>query len=232
MDAISDLMKIAQGKIGSEPSESKPLDPAIVGLINDIFIFFYSVCRGFEKQYSDQKRLNIEKTQWMKAFIHEGIRSKAQVEQGIIRTRRETPIYTPTIGQFLDWCTPSLNALGVPTTDQAYDEACKNSHPSADKNWSHKLVAHAAKLTGSYLLSTSARSVSYPVFQRNYEISIRDWRGGKKIDEIKPPIALEKIKDPVQNAESRRKSLYEAYVKLGRLDLAAKYVDGEEISEI
>ncbi len=228
MDSIRDLMNAAQGKIAQENKKpDEPLNPAIVELVNQLFTFFYSICRGFEKQYQDPKRLNMEKTQWMRAFHDEKILSRDQVEHGIKRTRRESPINTPTIGQFLDWCTPSNEALGVPTVDRAYDEACKNSHPTAEKVWSHKLVAHAAKLTGSYLLSTSARSVSYPVFQRNYEISIRDWRAGKPIDEIKPPIALEKINNPVKNEESRRKAMCEAYMALGRDDLAAKYCDRE-----
>lgn len=207
---------------------SEPLSPAIAELVNQLFTFFYSICRGFDKQYHDPKRLNMEKTQWMKAFQDEKILSREQIEHAIKRTRRESPIYTPTIGQFLDWCTPSNDALGIPSLDCAYGEACKNSHPSSDKVWSHKLVQHAWRLTGSYMLSTSARSVSYPVFQRNYEIAVRDWKAGKAIEEINPPLALE-MSHGVQTAESRRKAIYESYMLLGRDDLAAKSLRGEEI---
>ncbi len=242
MEDIGDLMQKAELKIKQAgEQQQKPLDNAIVELVNQLFAFFYSICRGFEKQYHDPKRLNMEKTQWMKAFQDEKIFTREQVEHGIKQARRVTPIYTPTIGQFLDWCTPTNEALGVPPLDRAYDEACRNSHPSADKIWTHKLVQHAWKLTGSYFLSTSARSSTYPVFQRNYEIAIREWRAGKTIADIEAPIAITKQADPQQSEEIRKKAISDCMAMLKGLspelspesvdknqNLAGKSFDGEE----
>ena len=209
MDKFSDLVESAHSKIGaeSEHSEEQPLNPVIVELVNRLFGFFYSICRGFEKQYHDPKRLNMEKTQWILAFQDEGFKSKADIENGIKRTRRESPINTPTIGQFIDWCIPTNEAMAVPSLDSAYAEACKNSHPASDKVWTHKLVAHAWKLTGSYLLSNSPRSSSFPVFQRNYEISIREWRAGKPIAEIEIPLAINAPIKSEHSQELRKKAI-------------------------
>lgn len=205
MDDIRDVVKRAEETIVNQ--QERVIPGFIVKLVNDLFTLFYGICRGFLKQYEDTKRLSIEKTQWMIAFMDEGINSMEQINLGVARTRRQSPINTPTIGQFLDWCIPSNQALQVPDLNSAYDEACRNSHPCAEKSWSHKLVQHAWKLTGSYFLANSARSVTYPVFERNYAIAIREWRAGKEISEIKIPLALESPVNVKRSEDISRKAI-------------------------
>src|ERR1017187_3674214 len=115
MERISDLLD--KGLIKQLPGNEKvdnQLDPFIVKLVNNLFAFFFSICRGFEKQYSDPKRLVMEKNQWILAFQDEGLTDMKRIDFGMKRTRRESPIYTPTIGQFLDWCIPKPEELGIP----------------------------------------------------------------------------------------------------------------------
>lgn len=204
---IKRLLAINAEKTEKAEKISDQLDPRAVELVNRLFTFFYSVCRGFEKQYHEPKKLSMEKTQWMRAFQDEGLVTFPQILPGIKRVRRETPINTPTIGQFIDYCTPTDEALGVPTLDEAYREACKNSYfAETEKVWTHKLVHHAWKLTGAYNLASCTRDTSYPIFRRNYEITIRDWRAGKAIEEIHP---LKAIKNNLnrQTPEIAEKSL-------------------------
>lgn len=173
----------------NKQSEDTTVNPKIGELIDQLFVFFYGICRGFEKLYHDPKRLNIEKTQWRAAFEDVGIYDRSQVEWGIKRTRLESPINTPTIKQFLDWCTPTTQQLGVPSISDAFDEACKNSHPSATKRWSHDVVHYAWTKTGSFELCNRPSASIRPIFEEHYNEAIKLHSQGKILRQIEnnPP---------------------------------------------
>lgn len=190
MKHISEIVKTESLSVKREETEeNSALNPHVVAVVNKVFSVFYTICRGFEKQYHDPKRLNMEKTLWYKGFTKLGLDSLAKVKLGLEKCNIESPINTPTLKQFVEWCTPTAEDLNLPSLDFAYDEACKNAHPSANKLWTHEVVKHAAKATGSYLLSNSPRSKSFPVFQRNYEIACRKFIKGESISDIPKGIA-------------------------------------------
>lgn len=164
----------------AEKQTSAPLCQKAVAVVNDLFGLFYSLCRGFEKQYADQNRLKVEKTQWMRGFTDLGIDSLEKVSFGIKKTRMESPINTPTFGQFVKWCSPTTQELGLPSVEDAYAEACFLSTPyEREKVWSSVVVKHAATQTGSYVLNTFAKIKSFPLFERNYEEAVKQFRNGK-----------------------------------------------------
>lgn len=183
------------------------LDEQTREVINNIFKRFSTIFPAFYATFKDQERLNATKRDWLQAFMIAKFHKLEQIELGIQKCLLSGRDFLPSIGEFIAWCTLTNDDMGVPPLDVAYDEACKNSHPTSDKAWTHKLVQHAWKLTGNYFLSTSPRSVSYPVFQRNYEITIRDWRAGKKIEEIQPAKAITENKEFKKNDDLAKKSL-------------------------
>lgn len=195
----------------------KTLDPASVNIVNRLFVFFESICRGFEKQYHghSQKKLNMEKIQWARGFMDSGITRIEQIEFGIKRCRLESPVNTPRLGEFLKWCTPSPEDLGMPRLDDAYDEACRNSSPSnPEKKWTHKAVYHAWTMCSSYDLSHLPKINTYPVFERNYDITVKMIMRGEPLKDI--PAALTHDEDSVprenitkgfENCNSRRTAM-------------------------
>ncbi len=204
----------ALSSIGSEP-EPERINSLSCSIVDKIFAMFFALCRGFDKLYAEKSRLQAEKQIWFIYFTQHGITTLKQVEFGINKLQASTYNLPPSLGQFISWCTPTNEELGLPDTDQAYKEACLNSHFGVkEKNWTHKLVRHAWKLTGAYFLSTSARSVSFPVFERNYEIAIREWRQGKQIDEIEIPLAITEKKEKKRSEEVRKKAMAEIMAKL------------------
>lgn len=185
MKPISQLLKDNVHKLEDKKSdEGETVNPKINALIDKLFGFFYAICRGFEKQYHDPKRLNIEKTQWRAAFADLGINDRSQIEWGIKRTRLESPIYTPTIKQFLEWSQPTAYDLGLPDLDTAFDEACKNSHPTAKKQWSHDVVYYAWSKTGGFDLCNKPSVQVRPIFEKYYNEAIRLHSQGKILRQI------------------------------------------------
>ncbi len=168
----------------------KTLDSVSVNIVNRLFVFFEAICRGFEKQYRDQQaKLNLEKIQWARGFMDSGINRIEQIEYGIKKCRIESPINTPTLGQFLKWCMPSPEELKIPSLEHAYEEACRNSHPAnKEPNWSHQAVYHAWSMCDPYELTNSPKNQTFPIFERNYEITVKLIMRGEPMKEI--PIAL------------------------------------------
>lgn len=207
-----DNLRLEKEKQGYE-NKKDSIDKNTISIVNELFLRFSAIYPSFRNTFKSTEDLNATKKQWMKGFIVGNINTGEQLERGLNKCLLEERDFFPTIGKFVKWCTFEPFELGVPSLDEAYEQACKNSHPSSTKEWTHKLVRHAWKLTGSYFLSTSLRSVSYPVFQRNYEITLREWRAGKIIDEIAIPKGLTKP-EKKSNPELAKKNISECLAKL------------------
>lgn len=206
----------------------KKLDEKSADVVNRLFMFFQAICRGFEKQYAgDLKKLNMEKIQWARGFMDYGIENIEQLEFGIKRCRLESPINTPSLGQFLKWCTPAPEELGIPRLEYAYAEACANSHPLSEKKWTHKAVYHAWSMCNAYELANLPKKNTFPIFERNYDIIVKMIVRGEQLGEI--PIAVThdkeyKVQDEI-GKEFEHCNNYEA-AKAAMERVLGKKIDG------
>jgi len=91
-------------------------------------------------------RLQIIKNEWTKAFIEQNISTMEQLERGLRKCRQSTNRFMPSVGEFISWCKPSAEELGLPSLLSAFEEAVKNARYEKDKHyqsWSHRAVYHA-----------------------------------------------------------------------------------------
>lgn len=201
MEHISNLINTASLTVKREEGKfDTTLDPHVTEVVNKLFVFFYGICRGFDKQYRDPKRLNVEKTQWIRAFMDIGFHTLEKIQLGVKKCRLESPINTPTIGQFVTWCTPSVEDLGIPNIEVAYSEACRNSNPSnTEKKWTHDAVYHAWTMCNSFDLANLPKKSTFPIFERNYDITVKMIMRGEKPKEIPMAIIHDKDSEPKKN---------------------------------
>lgn len=168
--------------LGGFDNEPQPLNQKAVEIVNKLFVFFYAICRGFEKQYQDPNKLKIEKAQWFRAFTDKNFIDMRRINHGVKKCRLESPINTPTIGQFIAWCTPTPDDLGLLTKEQAFNRSGefiregKLNDLSEDQNM---LLEHAIRESDRYFMRNNPMSKTQPVFYRNYEIALRDFMNGK-----------------------------------------------------
>jgi hypothetical protein len=155
-----------------EKSKEYEDNPQVVNLINKLFIFFFSIFPAFDQQYSEESKLRLAKTQWVKAFVDAGILARDQVEYGVKKCRESKYPNVPMIAQFIEWCKPTPEQLNLKSARDAYKEACENSHPSAEKKWSHETVVYAWNKCGSYFLTHEPEKLSYPYFKQFYDEAI------------------------------------------------------------
>jgi len=195
--------------LGGFDEEPEPLSQQAVVIVNKLFVFFYGTCRGFDKQFQDPKKLSIEKTQWFRAFTDENLTDMRHINMGVKKCRLESPINIPTIGQFIKWCTPTAEDLGLLSKEQAFNRSAEfireGNLPDLSEN-QNLLLKHTIQESDSYFLKNNAMRKTQPVFYRNYEISVRDFISGK----LKPiPKAIE------DNTEHTKEIIRQKEVKKG-----------------
>lgn len=186
MEHISSLLNVKSLDVKREESASagKPLDPHASAVVNYIFGVFFGVCMGFEKQFEGTKKLNIVKTQWVIAFMDEGITKIEQIALAEKKCRKLSPVFIPKLGDFLSWCKPTPADLGLWTKEEAYQRVFEimRSFPEKPKDISDEqfaIINHAINATGRYELKNHTMDMSRPAFERNYEISVKNYMDGQ-----------------------------------------------------
>lgn len=194
MEHISNLVNTSSLNVKREESKYETeLDLHVMDIVNKLFGFFYGICRGFEKQYRDPKRLNLEKTQWVRAFMDVGFNTLEKIQLGIKKCRIESPINTPTIGQFIKWCTPEPQDVGLPPIEQAYEIAIhinrqfSDYKPTCQKTYS--VIRHVIDQIGPMQFRSMKAENAFKTFERYYPIVCKQFVEGR-LEEI--PKLIEK----------------------------------------
>jgi hypothetical protein len=153
-------------------------------IVNDLFLIFQSIFPAFKQSWPTETDFENAKREWLKAFKYAKLTEIESIKRGVNKFRISASPFVPSPGQFISMCNPTAEELGLPPVDTAYKEACYNSHPTAQRKWSHPAVEHACKQTGFHELSTLSQLQSKPLFERNYEITCRMILEGKPLTEI------------------------------------------------
>lgn len=123
------------------------------------------------------------KRSWTKAFISVGLTQLEQIRFGVEQCRLSSRPFMPSVGEFIQWCQPTPEVLGLPSAEKAYRQACALAHPAADRSQAHAAVFHAASETGLHLLASQPESVSRPVFDYHYGLVVKMVMRGEPLTE-------------------------------------------------
>lgn len=102
---------------------------------------------------------------WMREFSH---LTPEQLATGLRRVNRHTGFFN--LPAFIDLCTRvDFQEIGLPSTEQAFQEACKNAHSLANATWSHPAVYHAGADVGWFEMARAAyRGPEWFEFEQAY----------------------------------------------------------------
>jgi hypothetical protein len=182
-------------------------------IVNQLFIELQAIFPAFRQAWTSQQEFERAKIHWTKAFIDADLLRLEQLKHGIRSFRLLKSPFVPTSGQFIEMCRPSRASLNIPNILDAFKEASKNSHPCAQKAWSHEIVYHAWKNTGAYELRTRPEKEIYKLFEYNYEILIRKLLNGEILEGIK--LAIEEKIAPIASKETGKDALNQLKSILG-----------------
>lgn len=169
----------------------------LVSAINDLFGELRSVRSAWRQAWPDRETYQAAKRQWFQAFLEEGICTQGQINFGMTQVRKQPGDFIPSPGQFIEWCKPTPEMLGLPPLAAAHREACRNAHPgmAGQGKWSHDAVWHTAKECGFESLNKLDAALSLKLFERNYTITIRRLLAGLPLQTMpKALTAREKAK--------------------------------------
>lgn len=136
----------------------------------------------FESAYGDEDMITQAKREWGYSLAGTPVHL---VEQALQRCKLELA-WPPTIAEFVRFLTPEPESLGLPATQQAYLEACQNSHAPLQVQWSHPAVLLAAREVGHFQLRSEAEHRTRPVFEQAYRDLVARVAQGETLEVTQP----------------------------------------------
>lgn len=120
--------------------------------------------------------------------------------------------YLPTTQEILKMCEPDVTELGLPSIDDAFIHAIRQSNPATRSQWSHKAIYNAALAVGSYELKTLSEREIKPKFAAAYLDVVKRLQNGEAMSD--PPdesklIECDKYGERVKSAPAKLKNLME-----------------------
>ncbi|WP_067517889.1 replication protein P [Endozoicomonas ascidiicola] len=67
--------------------------------------------------------------------------------------------FLPSVGRLIQCCQPDLSELGLPDTEQAWQEACNHSHEVIQHRWSHEAVYLAGRRVGWHAIRSAGGDI-------------------------------------------------------------------------
>lgn len=191
------------------------INSTLVVAINELFKELRSIRSAWRQAWPDQETYRASKRQWFQAFLEEGVCTQGQIDFGMTQVRKQPGDFIPSPGQFIEWCKPTPEMLGLPPLAAAHREACRNAHPgmAGQGKWSHDAVWHAAKECGFESLNKLDTTLSLKLFERNYTITIRRLLAGLPLQVM--PKALPAHAEAKVTPEVGKDALAQMRAKLG-----------------
>lgn len=203
------------------------LCPKTLDLVEKLFMVFYAICNGFEKQFIEDGRLIAAKHQWTIAFMENGLSTHTDIERGLKRARSTQLVYIPILGEFIAWCKPSPQSLNLLPKEKAYVKAydlMRNGILSEVSEDQILILKHVIQESDPHFLKNNGLKQTQDVFYRNYEIAVNDFIKGQ----LKPiPKAIEAPEEPEDKWKTLRKygGILPKYAHLRSRELAMPVIN-------
>lgn len=173
------------------PGDSRSM---AAGLVNEMFTSLKAAFPAWRYSIPDDASLEALKITWTQAFLENDISRSEQIEHGLRMARKSSSSFFPSVGEFIEWCSPSPADYGLPGERAAYVQACKNSHDPENCKWSHPAVFVAGRETGFFDLSSKTEKEIFAMFRHNYAVVCKRVIAGQSFDSVipkalpKPPV--------------------------------------------
>ena len=176
LPAAASAVRAGQGAVPA-PVQLGSVDNQTAEVVEKIFRQLKAIFPAWKTAWPDEKALGSAQRSWTKGFMDAGICDIHQVEFGIKQCRKSGSPFAPSIGQFIQWCTPGPEAYGMPTAADAWLEALMGTA-------SHEAVRIAANATGLFDLRSAKQEdkAMRARFERNYEIVLRRAQANQPLD--------------------------------------------------
>ena len=170
------------------------VDPGTAQIVNTVFTKLQGVFPAWRQAWPDDAALDRAKREWIAGFVQGGINTEQQLAWGFRQARKSTNPFLPSVGEFVSWCTPNAEQLGLPHEADAWIEALMGVY-------SHDAVRIAAEATSTFDLKTAKQGdkALRQRFERNYAIVTRRAQTGQPLEgRIAKGIGCDSMRPPEQ----------------------------------
>lgn len=178
---------------------------AVEVLINRLFREIRNARPAWRQAWGTKEARSSAKVTWVMALVEAQVLDwDRQIEHGLRGLRAEPSDFVPSPGKFISWCRPTAQSLGLQSAERAYQEACRNAHPStrASATWSHPVTYHAAIDVGLDVLMQLNGVDTWKLFERSYSVMVQRAMDGQVLGEgVAIGIGHDSQKTEVERAE-------------------------------
>ena len=134
--------------------------------------------------------------EWSIGLIEAGCTSREQISRGMRKARQHSQPWLPSIGMFIEWCQADSTELGLPSMEQAYNQAVGNErvkHPA--------VVFTLRNLADSYGFKQMATKDSKAAWAKAWQQTILHVERGGELP--KPELQIEQKISPADREFAR-----------------------------
>lgn len=183
---VINLEKLAAAR--EEKAEAQNTCVMAQAMVDLVFKQMKSACKNFNFEFNanDLEKLSMSKRQWAYVFSKNGIKSKEQIKRGIERLIMTMPKNTPSAVEFLDWCVPAPEEIGLPKESVAFRIALRINekhstfvHPNANIDM---VIRHAIKALEGQAFRNMTLQNAQKAFKYAYENTCKKFAKGMLSD--------------------------------------------------
>lgn len=170
--SLVDMSKVKEARM-SENTEV--INEETAKIVNLLFKELQAIFPAFKQAWPDQEAFNCAKKNWIKALMATNIHSGEQLRHGLQKCRLSTSPFAPSVGQFIQWCLPEPQDLGLPNVDEAYalsisiNRQFSDYKPTCQKTFA--AIRHTIEKIGSMNYRSMPAEASRKAFERFYSES-------------------------------------------------------------
>lgn len=102
---------------------------------------------------------------------------------------KEKFAWMPSIAEFISVLHEVSDNLGLPSVEEAYEEACMHAGNPRQHDWSHPVVYHAGRNSDWFRVRTEDKQDIFPTFDSHYRMLCQRFAAGERF-EVPNPVAL------------------------------------------
>ena len=96
-------------------------------IINKLFIQLKALLPCYHTSWPSQEEYIAAKRLWLDTFIEMKIDKWETIQHGLKKLRNSGTKYVPSVMEFINLCKRTPQELGIPSLEEAYNEACRNA---------------------------------------------------------------------------------------------------------
>jgi len=182
--------KAAQGSVrpqaaNSNQGASNTVPSSAVALVNGLFAELQVIFPAWRLAFPTQAALDNAKITWTLALFENGIHHGAQIKAGLRKARASGSPHMPSVGQFMTWCRPSAEDLGLPSVGQAFSMIGLMRYQDTRQSVP-EVVQAAFNQIKHWDLTHLTEKELFPIFKSHYQKLIEKVSRGEDISSLCP----------------------------------------------